>query len=78
MSTAEKEPAFNPNEALADARQALDELRILQEEEADDTDGELTEEEAAVDEIADAFEDLDKWISGGGALPDAWKRPVSS
>jgi hypothetical protein len=77
MGTVEKEPAFDPNEALADARQALDELRILQEENDDDDD--VAEEEGqAYEEIADVFEDLDKWLSSGGDLPDAWKRPVAS
>lgn len=29
----------------------------------------------AADEMRDAFEALNEWLSKGGFLPDAWKRP---
>lgn len=30
---------------------------------------------AEVGDLADAFEGLDEWLSKGGFLPDAWKKP---
>lgn len=57
-----KDYLSDPNELLTETRRALS--RYLAGQELQGT------EEA--DELAQAFEALDAWISKGGALPDAW------
>lgn len=51
------------NKALADCRAAM---RVVLE--ADTVEAELV----AAQELADAFEAVDEWLSIGGFLPDAW------
>jgi len=55
---------MDPNEALRRARAAL--ARI---------DESITPTEGDIGDLANAFEALDGWLTGGGFLPDAWKAP---
>jgi hypothetical protein len=55
---------MDPEQALRDARAAL---RMIRSGQAD-TQG-MAE---ATEELANAFEDLDGWLSKGGFLPKAW------
>jgi len=57
---------MDPEQALRDARAALAMIRS----ETTDTQG-IAE---ATDELADAFEALDGWLSKGGFLPIAWSK----
>jgi hypothetical protein len=60
---------MDPNEALRNAREALSRMRHeLSFSQARDWN---TIEEKAED-LADAFEALDGWLSKGGFLPSAW------
>jgi hypothetical protein len=58
---------MDPNEALRNARKALETYRAAQD--VDDNTGEQLD---AADELADAFEALNGWLSSGGFLPAAW------
>lgn len=59
---------MDPNATLAEARQAVADVRAHQDDETDDTVC------SALDAIrvAEAFEALDEWLSKGGFLPEAW------
>lgn len=57
---------MDPEEALKNAREALDVLRGSVDN---------NELEAASADLADAFEALDGWLSKGGFLPTAWASP---
>lgn len=57
---------MDPNKALKKARAALAKVRAWQDEEGE------TSPEAAED-LVDAFEALDGWLSKGGFLPQAWE-----
>ncbi len=60
---------MDPNEALKNAREALKRHRRSQERE----EGSASPNTEGADDLADAFESLDRWLSKGGFLPDAWK-----
>ena len=57
---------MDPDTALENAREAL---AVYARRYRDKGTG-LSE----ADDLADAFEALDGWLSRGGFLPDAWKR----
>jgi hypothetical protein len=57
---------MDPDAALATARSALAAIRA-----GEDSHGEHMTD--AKDDLVDAFEALDGWISRGGFLPAAWK-----
>ena len=56
---------MDPNEALKNARALA--AAILK-------DGETWDSATRAEELANAFEALDEWLSKGGFLPEAWKR----
>jgi hypothetical protein len=59
---------MDPNEALKNARHAGLDLRRERDG------GNCEDIHTAADDLAEAFEALDGWLSKGGFLPDAWKR----
>jgi hypothetical protein len=59
---------MDPNEALKNAREAA--ARILTMSNAERPEGE------DANDLAEAFEALDGWLTGGGFPPDAWKPRV--
>jgi hypothetical protein len=58
----------DPDEALKKVREALKYYRAMKAERNDEPG----------DDIADAFEALDQWLSKGGFLPDDWRRKDGS
>lgn len=58
---------MDPNAALAKAREALVRFEEAYREQT-------TEEIIAAEDLADAFEALDGWLSRGGFLPEGWAR----
>jgi hypothetical protein len=65
---------MDPDEALKNAREALAQLRAHQDnnEAPDDASGDAFLRLAAIEELVDAFEALDGWLSKGGFLPKDW------
>lgn len=61
---------MDPNTALANARTAA--RLILADADAD------ASHSALADELAEAFEALDGWLSRGGFLPDSWTGAASA
>ena len=62
---------MDPNQALTDMRQALCDLRTLQQKTVLDQPFAFAD---AADELANAFEALDRWLSRGGFLPRDWQK----
>lgn len=58
---------MDPDAALTNARSALAAIRA-----GEDSQGELMTD--ALDDLADAFEALDQWLTKGGFLPRAWRK----
>lgn len=64
---------MDPDAALEDARQAARRWRTFAD---DDLAGNDDEHDAAYD-LIEAFDTLDRWLSGGGFLPAAWRHTVA-
>jgi len=61
---------MDPDKALSKTREALDELRLMHEQDA------LRDPEAALEDLVwsatEHFEALDFWLKQGGFLPREW------
>lgn len=76
---------MDPNQALQDAREALKEVRRIDESAGTVTVGSMeadivksaSEFITATVALADAFEALDNWLSVGGFLPQDWHNASS-
>lgn len=62
----------DPDTALANLRNALTRYRAAQGWDFPDS-AEAAEAGSAADDLADAAEALDGWLTGGGFLPAAWR-----
>lgn len=58
---------MDPNATLETIREQYATLRLM----LDDTNGNLAE---AAEDLLDAIQDLDGWLSKGGFLPNDWQR----
>ena len=65
---------MDPNEALKNAREAAKDIL------SSVSPGHVGEWYRAgrAEQLAEAFEALDSWLSGAGFLPDAWKKAADS
>lgn len=63
---------MDPDAALANARTLVARLRRAQAQ------GQDQAVASVAAELADAFDALDDWLSGGGFLPAAWAREAAT
>jgi hypothetical protein len=63
---------MDPNQALADARDAIARIDALEAEGRDAGQNDMEAIWYASVEATEAYRALDEWISKGGFLPEAW------
>lgn len=64
---------MDPNANLTEIRSELSDIAVCRDSTAGTDPGRVVE---AAERVVTLFDALDEWLSKGGFLPDAWRRPV--